>query len=173
MTERSSTADQHRADPFDAVLGGQLAGSDRPEDPWAVVELHLPTLASCTAPEEVTEHLLRDRLTAARRISDIQALLNAGWQMDRPAVRLDDPERMARMAAAEAASPQPPTAPLTLRDDTHLDIDVRFRKRFPSEQAAEQEVASLRLDSASSWDLGWNEQPDGSVQWWSEAPRGA
>ena len=31
-------------DRFRDVLGEQPAGSDRPDDPWAVVELHLPSV---------------------------------------------------------------------------------------------------------------------------------
>jgi hypothetical protein len=119
---------------------GPAAARDQPTggEPWAVLDLHLPTaLRVSSTPERLGAHLTEEAQQATQRAFAIDKLIATGWSVERP------------------------VAPL--RFDGQLDIEVRFRKRFKTARQAEAEIATIGLRNAETWSFGWDEQPDGDV----------
>jgi hypothetical protein len=137
---------------------------------WAVVELHVGTPINFTSsdPIDLAGHFREDSRLAARRAAAIEALLAAGWTMDRPTVRLDEPERLLKdLHRAHCHRRSEHRGVARVHCDGFLDFDIRFRKRFRAAELAEQDVRELALhDGSDNWDLGWNERRDGDVTWW-------
>jgi hypothetical protein len=137
---------------------------------WAVVELHVGTPINTNSedPLDLAGHFRWDGRLGPRRAAAIEALIAAGWAMDRPAVRLDEPRRLLDdLQRAQVAEGDDQRVIGPLHCDGFLDFDIRFRKRYRDAQLAEHEVRELELtDGSDNWDLGWDEQPDGDVAWW-------
>lgn len=136
---------------------------------WAIVELHVatPVYPSASDPSDVAAHFRNVSTLAGRRATAISALAAAGWEMDHPTVRLDDPARLTAELRRDMERQGTARVINRLRCDGFLDVDLRFRKRYRAAENAERDLVALALDDGTdNWDFGWDERPDGDVAWW-------
>ncbi len=136
---------------------------------WVVVELLVASPINwLDQPADLIRHFESERQDAGGRIHAIRALTAAGFTMDPPAIVLSDPGLLIETLAGQQARRRRGEHRITqpVRCDGDVDFTLRFRRRFRDPHVATATVARLAIDSRSMWNLGWDEQPDGDVQWW-------